>query len=141
MLVNRLSIPRSDWVHDYCCLNKEGLPKKKKERQKALAPNIESLQHNIRLREPCIIVGMGKLPCEVLTGASLVSTKAGTCWKTKNYGKVWITYSPDAALFDPALTVDIYGVLAKAARAAGIATRFDKSVKMFSWEDYERQKY
>ena len=141
MVINRLSIPREAWVYDYCCLeDKEHLPKKKKERLMTLSSNIRRVHERIRLNEPCVIVGMGKLPCEVLTDASLVTSKAGTCWRTKDFGKVWITYSPDAALFDPVLIVDIYGVLANAAKAAGIEIEFNPYVPMFNWEAYEHHK-
>lgn len=137
MLLKRLSIRREDWVHEYCCENKEELPKKKKERLQALLENIRRVKERIRMNEPCIIVGMGKLSCEVLTDASLVKSRAGTCWRTKDFGKVWITYSPDAALFDPPLVVEIYGVIAKAAEAAGIPIEFNPKVPMFDFEQYE----
>src|SRR4029077_1677326 len=140
MLMRRLSIIREDWVHDYCCEDKDILPKKKKERLMVLAANIRRIRELIRLNNPCVVVGMGKLPCEVLTDASLVSAKAGTCWRTRDFGKVWITYSPDAALYDPGVVVDIYGVLAAAAKAAGIITEFNPNIPMFNFEEYERYK-
>jgi hypothetical protein len=137
MLINRLSISREDWIHDYCRLEIRDLSSKKKQRLEDLHVDIRRLHDQIQLNQPCIVVGMGKLPCEVLTGASLVSKKAGTSWQTKAFGIVWITYAPEAALFDSALVVDIYGVLASAARMAEIPTRFNLKVPMFDWESYE----
>ena len=141
MLIRRLSIRREDWVHDYCFIGIKGqLKKKKKERQLQLADDMRRLDVKIHANDPCVVVGMGKLSCEVLTGASLVSAKAGTCWNTEKYGKVWVTYSPDAAMFDPTVVVDIYGVLANAAKAAGIETQLDLSVPMFNWDGFHRKR-
>lgn len=132
MLLARLSIKRTDWVHAYCYDGlKQDVPATKPRREGMISP--EALER-IKANQPCVVIGLGKLACEYLTGASLVSTRAGTFWENPLYGTVWITYSPDAALFDPTLVVSIYGVLAKAAAWAGIETQFNPSVRMFDWE-------
>jgi hypothetical protein len=54
----------------------------------------------------------------------------------QNSWKVWVTYSPDAALFDPGLTVNIYGVLWHAALSAGLSPEFNIQSKMFDWRSF-----
>lgn len=137
MCLARLSIPRESWVHTYCYQgDKEELPKKKQDRLDKMAPDLLKAKEFIRLNQPCVVLGLGRIACEFLTGASIISTRAGTCWKTPKYGKVWITNSPDAALFDPGMVVDIYGVIAKAAEAANIPTKFDPTIPLFDWSEY-----
>lgn len=141
MLMSRLSIPRSDWVLARCFAGrKKDLSSKKAERLKQMANDIISLDVLLELNRPCVVVGMGKLPCEVLVNASLLSTRAGSCWRCRFGGKAWITYSPDASLFDPGLVVDMSAVLAKAAEWAKIETKFNRNTILFDWTDYERRK-
>jgi hypothetical protein len=136
-IINRMSIQRGQWVHAYCYNgSKESLPSKKKERRLVMAPDLKRLDSFIKLQRPCVVIGLGKVPCEVLIDASILSMRAGTCWPSDKYGKVWITHSPDSALFDPVLTVGIYGVIAKAAEAAGISIKFNPKSRMFDWRPF-----
>jgi hypothetical protein len=94
----------------------------------------------IKVNSPCVIVGMGRLACETLTGESVLNSRAGTWWQTEDFGKVRIAQSTESALYDPELIVGISGVLTDAAVWAGLEIRFDPSVPMFDWEPYERFK-
>jgi uracil-DNA glycosylase family 4 len=142
MYIAMLTIDRTDWVHDYCYMGaKKNLPTKKVERLTMLSGDIQRLDSSIELNRPCVIVAMGRLACEVLVGASLIKSRAGTCWHTDKYGKVWVTYPPDAALFDPSLSVDISAVLAKAAEVAGIEVKDNLKIPMFDWEPYEKKSH
>ena len=134
MLMARLSIERTDWVHTDCDPEGRQLGGKKEHRLEML--DTKAIYARIDLHQPCVVVGMGRLSCEFLTGASLISRRAGTCWFNDILDEVWICYSPDAALRDPKETVGIYGVLAKAAEKAGIETRFNPEAKMSSWDKY-----
>lgn len=137
MLISRLSIERKDWVHTYCFSgDKAMLPKQKKKRLDALSLDRRKLHLFIDVNQPCVVVGLGRLACEILTGASLINSKAGTCWTVPKLGRVWICYGPDAALYDPGMAVEIYGILAKAAEAAGIETKFNREVAMFDWGEF-----
>jgi hypothetical protein len=136
-LLRRMSLARGSWSHTYVYKgSKDDLPGKKKERLTFLTDHLTQVNEHINHHLPCVIVGMGKLACEYLTGHSKLIDRAGTCWRTGLYGDVWITYSPDAALFDPVLCVSLYGVLFKAAESAGIEPKFDPSVPMFDWTPY-----
>ena len=135
-LCARHSIPRTDWIHVYCHDGKVALPKKKEIRMAVMTKGLEDAKAKIEAAKPYVLVGLGRLPCEVLTIASILSTKAGTCWETKLWGKVWISYSPDAALYNPGLIVQISRIIKYAAQDAGIETK-PVQVPMFRFEEYE----
>src|SRR5262249_53123562 len=125
-MLRRMSLSRQTWTHAYCFRgDKKDIPSKKKERLGFLADHLTAVNQLISANQPCVVVGLGKLACEYLTGHSVISDRAGTCWPTANHGRVWITYAPDAALFDPVLCVSIYGVLFKAAEKANLNPKFD----------------
>jgi hypothetical protein len=136
-LLRRHSINREDWVHTYCFSGtKESLPGRKKDRLQEILPDLRKAEEFIRLNQPCVVVGFGSLPCEFLTGAGVLSTKAGTWWDTKKFGRVWITHSPEAALYKPDLVVQISRTIRRAAEQAGIETK-PADIPMFKWVEYE----
>jgi hypothetical protein len=140
----RLSIPRESWSPVYCYdfRKKEELPKTKKERSKVVSKKLEVIEPKPdESSYPYVLVGLGEFACEYLLGASRVGTKAGTYWDTKKYGKVWISWSPDRALYDPGLVVQISRVIRLAAREAGIETKFNPNIPMFQWEEYELKQH
>jgi hypothetical protein len=71
------------------------------------------------------------MACELLTGHGKTKLKnyVGTKWKYNGdvVRAAWITYDPDACLFDPALVVDISAVILAAAREAEISVRVQKN--------------
>lgn len=97
--------------------------------------DLDKAKEKIRLSKG-VLACLGRLPCEAFTGASILSTKAGTCWDTIEWGNVWVSYSPDAALYDPSLVVQISRIIKYAARDAGIQTE-SANIPMFRWEEYE----
>jgi hypothetical protein len=136
-LCSRWSIKREDW-HELYCYNvkiKAAIPKKKQDR--LAMPDLVKAEDNIKATSNYLVIGLGKHSCEFLTGASLLNSRVGGCWNTKKFGEVWITYSPDAALYDPNLVVPIFGVIGMAAEEAGIKVKADPKVPMFTWEEYE----
>jgi uracil-DNA glycosylase family 4 len=140
--VRRLSIGREDWVHTYCYDGLNPIPTKKFERRDFLAGHIASLLDFLRINQPCVVVGLGKLTTECLIGVSLISKRVGTYWRpTIPYArigvkKVWIAYNPDAALYDPLLYVDISRVIGLAAIEANIPIKIDHTLPMFDWTNY-----
>ena len=138
--LKRLSIPRDAWVHLWVYPEREirDIPSKKAAREKFLAPHINKLEEEILLHSPSVLVGLGRLACEFLTGTPVLKNKAGTCWSNRRLSdkKVWIGYSPVATLFDPNLYVDVTGVIANACQRAGIPTHFDPNVPIFDWSPY-----
>jgi hypothetical protein len=150
-LLDRLSIPRTGWVHSYCYRGqKKELPTTKKERSKALEQWMVALALFIRKEAEEVpnrqleALALGRLACECLTGSSEIGKKAGTCWKPRQewreigLKRIWISYSTDAALFDPGLTPAIYGVIAAAARTAGfgICSKTPQELTPFDWSEY-----
>jgi hypothetical protein len=147
-MMQKLSIDREDWVHTYAFQGSWSakIPTNKRRRKMYLAENIhmDRLVDIIRLNSPCSVVGMGRLSCEVLTGGSILSKKVGADWDSgfpiamRKIGveKVWITYSPDAALYDPGLVVDISRVLGHAAMESNIKIEINRGLKLFDWSNY-----
>lgn len=119
------------------------LPRRKKDRYNYLEKHISRVLEFIAMNEPCVVVGMGRLTCECLTGSSILKKKAGTSWepilKFKKIGvkKVWIANSPDEALFNPVLCVSISRVLGRAAMDADIPIAMDYTLPMFDFTNYQ----
>jgi hypothetical protein len=143
-MVRRLSIGREQWVQTYCYpKNRKTLPTVKWKREKVLAPYVDLLMETIRRNEPCVIVGMGKLASEVLLGVIQIKKVTGTQWRPKlafarleGHDRIWIVHSPNAALFDPNLAVEISQVIWQAGMEAGIRTELDHSIKLYDWKNY-----
>jgi hypothetical protein len=81
-------------------------------------------------RRPGIIIGLGWMACEVLTGKGKTKLKdtAGTKWKYAGEldQAVWVTYDPAAALFDPAVVVDIAAVIVEVGREIGLTMEVEE---------------
>lgn len=144
-LTRRLTIPREDWLHTYCFsgANKSQIPTIKKDRKEYLEPHIERLLETIKMNSPCVVIGMGKLSSEILAGGSLLKKKVDTYWEPnimalRGLGvlKVWITYGPDAALYNPELLVGMSYVFCEAAKEANITIKFDYTLPMFDFSTY-----
>jgi hypothetical protein len=95
------------------------------------------------VNQPVSVVGMGKLSAECLIKGSVLKYKTGSCWGVKpryrqaGVDHAWITYVPDAALYDPALFVDITRVLGKAALEAGIPIEINYQLPIYkNWHRY-----
>ena len=74
-----MSVRRPHWVHGYCFEgDRSQLSNKKKERLEQMQGDLAKLEERIELNSPCVIVALGKIPCEVLTGASMLGARAGT---------------------------------------------------------------
>lgn len=140
-----MGIPREDWVHTYCFsgANKKQIPTIKQERLAYLEPHKERLVDTIRMNIPCVVIGMGKLSSEILAGGSLLKKKVNTYWNPNivafwklGIEKVWITYSPDAALYSPDLVVGMSYVFGEAAIEANIPVKFDYTLPMFDFSKY-----
>ena len=143
--MKRLSIPREAWVHTYIYHGqKKYIPTKKAERKTELEPFVKALTKFIRANDPCIVVGMGRLCAEImleqgLTATTILGKRVGTYWMPRldftraGIDKVWITYSPEAALFDPRLVVSMSRVIGKAARECGIEIKLNTEIAMFDW--------
>jgi hypothetical protein len=140
-----LSIKREDWIHTYAYdgdIRTKPIPTQKLERKEFFVPQVNGLIEIIQLNQPCIIIGMGKLPMECLLGESLLNKKVGADWRPirqfRDIGinKVWITHNPDAALFDPVLAVDLSWIIYRAALEANIPTKIDHNLKLFDWSKY-----
>lgn len=144
-LIKRLSISREDWTHTYCFsgANKSQIPTIKQERLDYLKPHKDRLINTIRMNAPCVVIGMGKLSSEILTGGSLLKKKVNTYWHPniialRGLGvySVWITYSPDAALYNPEVLVGMSYVFCEAAKEAGIIVKFDYTLQMFNFSKF-----
>jgi hypothetical protein len=146
--LNRLSIPRDKWFFGYCFEgNKKALPTKKTERQEVLIPHLKLLHGRVTAAKEQLgeirIVGLGKLACECLTGSSELKKRSGTSWKVKKLWqdlteRAWVTYSPENALFDPVVWVDITRVIGSAAQKVGIQIRLKTNEELppFDWSEF-----
>src|SRR5271165_2624795 len=150
-LTEGLSLRRHiDWTHSYCFRDqKKFLPTKKEDRKVFLEESMEKLHSEMLETKDrhgeLVLVGLGKLSCECLTGSTELSEKAGTYWTNirkiwhdivPDGEKVWIANSCDAALFDPSLCVEITRVLAKAAEDACIQTEIKLDIPMFDFTPF-----
>lgn len=140
-----MGIAREDWVHTYCFsgANKKQIPTIKEERKAYLAEHKERLVNTIQMNTPCVVIGMGKLSSEVLVGGTLLKKTVNTYWhpdiiafRKLGIYKVWITYGPDAALYNPELLVGMSYVVGEAALEAGITVKFDYTLKCFDFSKY-----
>lgn len=145
-LIKRLSIPREEWIHTYLFggANKKSIPTVKQLRKEFLAPHVERLLDTIKMNSPCVVIGMGKLSSEILAGGSLLKKKVNTHWEPNimilrrlGINRVWITYGPDAALYDPGLLVGMSYVFFEAAKEANITIKFDYTLPMFDFHKYQ----
>jgi hypothetical protein len=144
-LLKRMGIKREDWVHTYCFggANKNQIPTTKEERRAYLAPYKERLVDTIQMNVPCVVIGMGKLSSEILAGGSLLKKKVNTYWHPNiiafrglGIDKVWITYGPEAALYNPELLVGMSYVIGEAAIEANITIKFDYTLQIFDFSKY-----
>lgn len=150
-LFDRLSIPRMYWEHTYAYRGqKKEIPTRKKERWSFLTTAMLDLDRFIQQRRDTPtrsnveVLAMGRLACECLVGSSAIGKKAGTCWKPRRewsesgFKRVWVSFSPEAALFDPGVAVSITGTIAAVAKATGfvVATKSHKEVPMFDWSEF-----
>jgi hypothetical protein len=124
---------------------KKTIPTKAYLRRDFLAPYIDELTEFIRVNQPCVVIGMGKLAGEILVGPSIFSTIVNTYWEPKflpfikylGLRKVWLTYMPDAALLQPDIAVNIAGIIYRATLDAHIATKIDADLIVPSfWIDH-----
>jgi len=145
-LLRRLSIPleRRSLAYVFSGGSSALVPKRKRERQSFLAPHIETLAETVRQAQPCSVVAMGVLACEVLEGSSVLKKRAGTYWpagarfQAAGLRNVWVTRLPEAALANPALCVEISRMLGHAALEARLTPKVDASLQMFDFLRYER---
>jgi hypothetical protein len=147
-IINRLSIPKDKWMFGYCFEgNKKQLPTKKVERQTFLVPHLKLLQGRVTVAKEQFgdirLIGLGKLACECLTGSSELKKRSGTSWKVKTLWqalteRAWVTYSPEAALYDSVLEGDIARVIGNAAMKVGIELRFKTNDELppFDYSDF-----
>jgi hypothetical protein len=129
-ILERHKIPRERWSHTYCFWGlKKALPTRKDEREETLRMDREQLASFFATESPGEVVALGKLPCEIMTGDSILKHKSCTCWRPlpvwQKLGikRVWITHSAQEALYKPDLAVDIAGVLCTAAKKLGLQPR------------------
>jgi hypothetical protein len=93
---------------------------------------------------PGVLVGLGWMPCEVLTGRGKTKLKhmAGTKWKYVGEidQAVWITYDPAACLYDPGLVVDISAVVVAAMKEIEASVFMNTSNNLYQmnkmWKRY-----
>jgi hypothetical protein len=86
---------------------------------------------SIWLKQPGVIIGLGWMACELLTGKGKTKLKNQTGTKWVYVGNIartaWVTYDPDGMLYDPAITVDIAAVIVAAGREAGLPMEVSKN--------------
>jgi hypothetical protein len=137
-LIDRQSIGPMNWTFDYCCRKlKKEIPTQKEARKSFLATHMELLHKEMaeakRVYGEIVIIGLGKLSCECLLDEVDLKNRAGTYWVSSRKlwhdiieeGEVvWVANSPDAALFDAQLIVEITRVIKMGAKQAGIATKW-----------------
>jgi hypothetical protein len=89
-----------------------------------------------------VIIGFGWVSCDLLfrVGKSKMNSRIGCKWIVEGYDnperRAWLTYDPNAALFDPNLVCDIAGTIVTAAKEDGHTIRINKSVKPYNWEKF-----
>jgi hypothetical protein len=119
------------WTAERCAQPCRRLPRRKEERLALATSYYERLLRRSRAGQVNgVIVGLGQMPCELLTGASRISLKANCSWEHPEFGHVWVTFSPDYAIAtDMALLPDISATFTLAGREYGIETRFDERLR------------
>lgn len=143
-MLDRISIPRENWVHTYAYEGvKKNIPKVAWERKAFLIPSVSTLVKFVEVNYPCSVVAMGRLARECLLYPPVSKKKEGAEWDVSipfrriGLEHAWVTYMPDAALYAPALAVEIAWVLAQAAKEAGIPTKINYELKSFrNWYRY-----
>jgi hypothetical protein len=97
------------------------------------------------LNTPAVIIGMGWMACEMLTGRSKTKLKnmTGTRWQyVGNIARIaWVTYDPAACLYDPGLTVDIAAVIVAAGKEAGLPMHLTNELETTSLMNKIWQRY
>lgn len=141
----RLALSRYGRYGDYrmeFCYDAEP-PSRIKERAGMLAEARTRLEA-VWLEQPGVIIGLGWMACELLTGRGKTKLKemTGTRWTYVGdvARSVWVTYDPTACLYDPALMVDIAAVLVAAGKEIGFSMSVVKNDAVSSmnkiWQRY-----
>jgi hypothetical protein len=135
-LLASLSIPNDRWRYGYCYRGfKKEIPTQQDERKKFLESSMSYLLEEMKTAQAevgqLVLVGLGKLACECLMDKVDLKDRAGTYWEQTRkiwfpivMGRIWIARSPEAALFNAVLEIEIIRVLKEAANQASIPTKW-----------------
>lgn len=133
-ILDRFSLTSEDYLIEYCY---DYTPASKKiDRVVGTVKRREQLVSD--LKSETVIVGMGWMATELLTGVSKTNmTRFIGCRFPIAPFKydTWFSYDPAAALFDPNMYVDIMGVVSAAIRYSGRPIQIDTKVKPFVWNN------
>lgn len=141
-LLGRMSLTTEQVYLDYIvkCWSGKKMPKQKAERLQCVEAcsfyRFATLQNMPNLKK---IVGMGTLSLEALTGSSEMKHFEGESWtprevELRQFGEVWITYSPAYLDEKPAEIPNVYRIIYTAAQQAGLDPRPNLSYPHLNWD-------
>lgn len=142
-LLGRMSLSTEEVYLDYIvkCWAGKRMPKQKCDRLVCIEAcskyRFATLQNLPNLRK---IVGMGTLSLEALIGSSEMKHFEGESWtprelELRQYGEVWITYSPAYLDEKPAEIPNVYRIIFTAAQQAGLDPRPNLEHPHLSWDE------
>lgn len=141
-LLGRMSLTTEEVYLDYIvkCFAGKKMPRQKCERLRCVEACSEyrfaTLQNMPNVKK---IVGMGSLSLEAMVGSSEMKHFEGESWtprelELRQYGEVWITYSPAYLDEKPAEIPNVYRILFTAAQQAGLDPRPNLSHPHLAWD-------
>ena len=142
--LKRMGVGLHEIYLDYIlkCYPAKGIPKKKDVRRELVdACRCYREASMAELLECKVVVGLGTLCGEVLTGYAKIGEIEGSFWRPiepfmrSRFVHVWIGYNPGYVMEKPGESGGVYRVLWKACEEAGLNPAFQKDVKPFNYPD------
>lgn len=141
-LLGRMSLTTEQVYLDYTvkCWAGKKMPKQKCDRLVCIEAcsyyRFATLQNMPNLRK---IVGMGSLTLEAITGSTEMKHFEGESWtpreiELRQWGEVWITYSPAYLEEKPAEIPNVSRIIWTAAQEAGLEPRVNLEYPHLAWD-------
>lgn len=143
-MFRRMGMSDRDYYLEYVvkCYPPDGKsPTRKADRMACIETCSSYRVSTLQMGQFSMVVGLGRLACEALTGSHELPKYEGTYWtptevQTRQYSPVvWLGPNVNAVLMNPSIAQELNRVLWKAAEDAGYTPRFTE-VEPFDWSEF-----
>lgn len=136
-VLHRYSLFADKYIIEYVY---ETMPPTQAKQRKLMAAEARERLEAGWLEEPGPVIGLGWIPCEILTGRGKTKLKdrVGTRWIYVGSidRPVWVCNDPAACLYNPNLVVDIAAVIRAAGKEAGFEMKVNVGEPAFDWQKW-----
>ena len=143
-MFRRMSMSSEDYYLEYvvkCTAPGGKMPQNKASRMQAIEACSMYRNNTLQMGAYPVVVGLGRLACEALTGSHEIGKYDGTWWEstealTRQYSPtVWIGPSVNAILMNPGLAGELHRVLWAAAVHANYQPALCQ-IEPFDWSEF-----